>query len=209
MDISRQGSDIVRNSERSSTEKLEIDRVLRRRRLSQVKSCYPCRQRKVRCDHTQPCQTCQKRGHPEICAYGIDAPDMRRVRRSKMGSIPARQTRQTQESSPDRPSPFANVSQSPPVRDQTIELAPPAQTYCEISNDGEPAAQIHQSRGGSVLAVLDRVSQESPGQMRREAVPILGLSNTLDISPFAKPKTAQELWVALLRIMPQQEELQM
>lgn len=208
MDALGQGSDIVRNSETSSTEKLEIDRVLRRRRLSQVKSCYPCRQRKVRCDHKQPCQTCQKRGHPEICAYGIDAPDMRRVRRAKESSMP-RHTRQTQDYAHSRPPLHANASQSPPVRDQTVQLTPSAQPHCATHNDIEPAAQIHQSRGGSVLAVLDRVSQDSPGQMRRDAVPVLGLSNTLDMSPFAKPKTAQELWVALLKIIPQQEELQM
>jgi hypothetical protein len=32
-------------------------------------ACYPCKKRKVKCDNTLPCQTCQKREHPNLCSY--------------------------------------------------------------------------------------------------------------------------------------------
>lgn len=39
----------------------------RKRRVRGIKSCFPCRHRKVRCDGSLPCVSCVKRGHPELC----------------------------------------------------------------------------------------------------------------------------------------------
>lgn len=39
----------------------------RKRRVRGIKSCFPCRHRKVRCDGSFPCVSCVKRGHPELC----------------------------------------------------------------------------------------------------------------------------------------------
>lgn len=32
-------------------------------------ACWPCRQRKVKCDNKQPCENCVKREHPGLCSY--------------------------------------------------------------------------------------------------------------------------------------------
>lgn len=48
----------------------DVDEILRRKRKArEYKACYPCRQRKVKCDQTVPCKTCVVREHPELCAY--------------------------------------------------------------------------------------------------------------------------------------------
>ncbi|KAF2720094.1 hypothetical protein K431DRAFT_249904 [Polychaeton citri CBS 116435] len=48
----------------------EVDEFLRRKRKAREhKACYPCRQRKVKCDLSRPCQTCRDREHPELCNY--------------------------------------------------------------------------------------------------------------------------------------------
>ena len=31
-------------------------------------ACYPCRQRKVKCDNKIPCQNCLKRNYPNLCS---------------------------------------------------------------------------------------------------------------------------------------------
>lgn len=50
--------------------KAEVDDFLRRKRKAREhKACYPCRQRKVRCDLARPCKTCVEREHPELCDY--------------------------------------------------------------------------------------------------------------------------------------------
>ncbi|ETS88143.1 hypothetical protein PFICI_01971 [Pestalotiopsis fici W106-1] len=44
--------------------------VLRRRQQGRnSRSCLPCRERKVKCDHELPCGTCTKRGHADLCSY--------------------------------------------------------------------------------------------------------------------------------------------
>ena len=32
-------------------------------------ACWPCRQRKVKCDNRSPCENCVKREHPQLCSY--------------------------------------------------------------------------------------------------------------------------------------------
>ncbi|CEJ62499.1 hypothetical protein PMG11_10996 [Penicillium brasilianum] len=39
----------------------------RKRRMRGIRSCFPCRHRKVRCDGSLPCVSCVKRSHPELC----------------------------------------------------------------------------------------------------------------------------------------------
>jgi hypothetical protein len=49
----------------------DINAILHRKRKARSgqKSCYPCRQRKVKCSHEVPCKTCIEREHPELCTY--------------------------------------------------------------------------------------------------------------------------------------------
>lgn len=39
----------------------------RKRRVRGIKSCFPCRHRKVKCSGDLPCESCVSRGHPELC----------------------------------------------------------------------------------------------------------------------------------------------
>jgi len=51
-------------------QRADIDEILRRKRKArEYKACYPCRQRKVKCDQSVPCKTCVVREHPELCTY--------------------------------------------------------------------------------------------------------------------------------------------
>jgi len=49
------------------------------------KACYPCRQRKVKCDLERPCRTCSERGHPQLCDYKLSS--TKRQRRSTSGEL--------------------------------------------------------------------------------------------------------------------------
>jgi hypothetical protein len=56
----------------SAVSQNEADRVLQlKSREHEAPACYPCKKRKVKCDKGQPCRTCQKRKHPEICTYAL------------------------------------------------------------------------------------------------------------------------------------------
>jgi hypothetical protein len=41
----------------------------KQRRNRRLKSCRPCHSRKVRCNQRQPCHTCARRNHPQLCSY--------------------------------------------------------------------------------------------------------------------------------------------
>ncbi|KAF5595062.1 hypothetical protein FPCIR_4687 [Fusarium pseudocircinatum] len=54
----------------ATTQPPDLKSILRVRQLARIrKACLPCRERKVRCNHQQPCQTCIKRGHSDLCFY--------------------------------------------------------------------------------------------------------------------------------------------
>ena len=56
------------------------DLLKKKRRARPIKSCYPCRQRKVRCDGGSPCASCRARNHPELCSLSVPSPSRPTVR---------------------------------------------------------------------------------------------------------------------------------
>ncbi|KAF2134637.1 hypothetical protein P153DRAFT_362389 [Dothidotthia symphoricarpi CBS 119687] len=64
----------------------DVDEILRRKRKArEYKACYPCRQRKVKCDQTVPCKTCVVREHPELCSYHPPSESHPPAKRISMG----------------------------------------------------------------------------------------------------------------------------
>ncbi|PHH77394.1 hypothetical protein CDD80_671 [Ophiocordyceps camponoti-rufipedis] len=48
----------------------EANRIIRsHRKVRYGSACWPCRQRKVKCDNKQPCENCVKRDHSSLCSY--------------------------------------------------------------------------------------------------------------------------------------------
>ncbi|EWG44637.1 hypothetical protein FVEG_05647 [Fusarium verticillioides 7600] len=48
----------------------EANRIIHsHRKVRYGTACWPCRQRKVKCDNKQPCENCVKREHPRLCSY--------------------------------------------------------------------------------------------------------------------------------------------
>lgn len=67
----------------------DVDEILRRKRKArEYKACYPCRQRKVKCDQAVPCKTCIAREHPELCTYHPPAESHPPAKRMNHGSHP-------------------------------------------------------------------------------------------------------------------------
>ncbi|KAM7187545.1 Fungal specific transcription factor domain containing protein [Rhypophila sp. PSN 637] len=48
----------------------EANRIIHsHRKVRYGTACWPCRQRKVKCDNQSPCENCVKREHPQLCSY--------------------------------------------------------------------------------------------------------------------------------------------
>ncbi|KAJ5992104.1 hypothetical protein N7451_007828 [Penicillium sp. IBT 35674x] len=66
----------------------------RKRRVRGIKSCFPCRHRKVKCSGDLPCESCVSRGHPELCCVPpSDSGDKSRTEPAPFGDSRSRETR--------------------------------------------------------------------------------------------------------------------
>ncbi|RDW67261.1 Zn(II)2Cys6 transcription factor [Aspergillus mulundensis] len=179
----------------NTVERQEIDRVLRlKRKQRESKACYPCRQRKVKCDGSQPCRTCVKRDHPEICAYNVEKDTPRR---------------RTQSRQVDR--------RESPRHDAAVSVASPASAVPDAQLSplplGDPRSSAQPNDTSSYVfsgdhSLVSMLRQQDPdGAMAREATSVLGLHNTYLSYPFIESKTPQDRWAALLDILPHRDEV--
>lgn len=194
----------------SSIDREEIDRVLQQRRKQrEPKSCYPCRQRKIRCDHDLPCRACRKRGHPQICAYNVSSgPRSRRTASDdSRQSVPSHGPRLVP-SSPEihnSPTPENHTATATRIT-QNPSLQNPSQTPLRDHHCADLGECIY-SGENSVVSILRLRTQDPNGDMAREAGSVLGLQNSYTSYPFMDWQTPQARWATLLKILPQRKEV--
>ncbi|KAJ5162520.1 hypothetical protein N7492_007912 [Penicillium capsulatum] len=159
----------------------EADRVLRRvSREKEAHACYPCRKRKVKCDGCQPCRTCQRRKHPQICSYDLAQPRRGSTSRRASGASP----------------------RSP--RTVRRELAVSNEEQPIPSNNDNNYVY---SGDNSVISILRLRASDATDAVAREARSVLGLQNTFNSYPFMDSKTPGERWKSLLQVLPQRAEV--
>ncbi|KAL6238463.1 hypothetical protein BDW75DRAFT_20900 [Aspergillus navahoensis] len=180
----------------NTVERQEIDRVLRlKRKQRESKACYPCRQRKVKCDGSRPCRTCVKRDHPEICAYNVEKHMPRRTQ--------PRQAEQTANSRYEDARPTVSPANAD-AESQLLTTSPLADPRNSAQPNNEATSYVF-SGDNSLVSMLRQ--QDSDGAMAREATSVLGLHNTYLSYPFIESKTPQDRWVALVDILPRRDEV--
>ncbi|ATY60570.1 Fungal specific transcription factor [Cordyceps militaris] len=115
----------------------EVSRIIHsHRKVRYGTACWPCRQRKVKCDNKHPCENCVRREHPQLCSYkpnraaapskpgntASSAPGSRKRQHSE----PEEEQEQEQESSrkSDRqeswPRAIGNLDEAEPVSDRYV-----------------------------------------------------------------------------------------
>ncbi|KAE8153699.1 hypothetical protein BDV25DRAFT_148974 [Aspergillus avenaceus] len=170
-----------------------IDQVLQwKRKQREARACYPCRQRKVKCDSGHPCRTCQKRGHPHICAYDIPktiTPRKRQAPRQSAARIP------TSTADTAAPSSARSDAASPSRASQGSPSSTDSRRDPDYVFSGE----------NSLVSIIRQ--QDPDGSMAREAGSVLGLHNTYESYPFIDLKTPRDRWCALLDILPKRAEI--
>ncbi|KAJ5563800.1 hypothetical protein N7513_000042 [Penicillium frequentans] len=158
----------------------EADRVLRlKSRERESHACYPCRKRKVKCDGNQPCRTCQKRKHPQICDFDIPVHSRRRSTSQHLAQ-PASST-------------------APQAVTETVDQPP-------VQNDDSSKNYVY-SGDNSVVSILRSRASDANDSMVREVSSVLGLQNTLNSYPFMDSKTSSKKWESLLQVLPQRMEI--
>ncbi|KAF2090165.1 hypothetical protein K490DRAFT_23, partial [Saccharata proteae CBS 121410] len=143
-------------------------------------SCYPCRERKVKCDHQQPCETCTKRGHTELCLYEDSKPGSPRF-------------------PPPRPASQFHPSTSPHNGSPRALFEPTNPTSTSIDNHEREAPFLG---ANSIAAFAQNEDYQAPrmDNQARTAVqdsilPMLGLQDGISPYPFL-PEEASTTSVA-------------
>lgn len=159
----------------------EADRVLRlRSREKEAHACYPCQKRKVKCDGNQPCRTCQKRQHPQICSYNLATHSRRRTAPQQ------------------RPSRSASLTSPRTAQESTRELSVrPEDSSKEYVYSGD----------NSVVSILRSRASDANDSVAREVGSVLGLQNTFSSYPFMDVQNPEKQWTSLLEILPQRDEV--
>ncbi|KAL4932395.1 Zn(II)2Cys6 transcription factor [Aspergillus undulatus] len=180
-------------------ERQEIDRVLiLKRKQRESKACYPCRQRKVKCEGGHPCRTCARRDHPEICAYNVEqSPARKRV------SIRPRDQETVSRGSGDD-----TAALTSPTHSVGAEVSqPPTSSLGDARSSVQPNDNPSYVFSGDNSLVSMLRQQDPDGAMAREATSVLGLHNTYPSYPFIETKKPQDRWAALLDILPHRDEV--
>lgn len=198
----RKGKCKYKTNMTAESEKQKIDHILQSRRKREFKACYACHQRKVKCNGEQPCRTCLRRGHPEICTYDASASRAsgqaanRVSQRSEsvhgLGGSPARGHNQRQ-----------YQGQGPRQKQQEYTQA---QGSRQDRSDGREEEYVF-SGDNSVMSILQQRTQDANGATAQEVGSVLGLHNTYNNYPFMDSKTPHERWKSLLQILPQRDEV--
>ncbi|OKP12702.1 hypothetical protein PENSUB_1642 [Penicillium subrubescens] len=158
----------------------EVDRVLRlKSRERESHACYPCKKRKVKCDGTQPCKTCQRRKHPQICTYKLSHSRRRSASHPEI----------TRSASPASPAAVVNASSDTPSRSE------------------DRSKDYVYSGDNSVVSILRLRASDANESVAREVGSVLGLQNTFNSYPFMDSKTPRDRWKALLSVLPQRNEV--
>lgn len=207
----------------------EIEHILCRKRKPQEKACYPCHRRKVRCDHGQPCTTCKKRGHPEICAYSFDLPAVtkRRDGRSRPEEIDntLQDTAMTDSaiSRKNHPQEAVGSGTDRRILSSSSSLHPPPDPPAGQSTAGDslnfahgtspvdevttPADDTYEG-GNSIVAMLRQHAVDPPSSSRiRDARVFLGLQNSFSSDPLFTVPAPRQRWETLLCLSPQNQEI--
>ncbi|KAL3424972.1 fungal specific transcription factor domain-containing protein [Phlyctema vagabunda] len=153
-------------------------------------ACWPCRQRKVKCDNKSPCENCVKRDHATLCSYH---PKRDAQRANATASITG--TKRTR--SPD----------SEPRRDETDRW--PRATVEE--DDQNESRYLGQNSIAAFLSEETRAGQsKGDGEqdvIRKDIMPILGLQISSDPYPFMSKVHMDKIRHDIASALPSDREI--
>ncbi|PHH55399.1 hypothetical protein CFIMG_000510RA [Ceratocystis fimbriata CBS 114723] len=145
----------------------EANRIIHsHRKVRYGTACWPCRQRKVKCDNKQPCENCVKRDHPKLCSY---KPNPRSNAPKSTASSDGSLVRKREHSPDETPHTKADKRQGSWPR--------------SIGVDEYEGSQEARYLGQNSIPELLREQQQSPkddddNSIRYEMRPILGLDTS-------------------------------
>ncbi|KAB5517510.1 fungal-specific transcription factor domain-containing protein [Coniochaeta sp. 2T2.1] len=152
----------------------EANRIIHsHRKVRYGTACWPCRQRKVKCDNKSPCENCVKREHPQLCSYKPNRASTHGTTTIKAGSVASDPSHGLKRQHSPEPDNQHSRSQSAEGRPETnIRAYEPdsADTTRYLGQNSIPALLREQSSPNEPLEGVEHI--------RADMRSILGLDNT-------------------------------
>ncbi|KAK8218507.1 fungal-specific transcription factor domain-containing protein [Phyllosticta capitalensis] len=176
----------MKMSERNRPTEDQIKSVLDSKKRHRGKTaCYPCNSRKVKCDMKQPCSTCLKRGHANICTYGL------KRKQSSLDAGPSREPKRLERNPSTTPG-------SPQV----------ALDGSQLSGNVDGATNPDSFLGENAAApYLSRRLGDAENMIKDDLVPLLGLCNGSNQYPFMNEGEGSDRIKELKKTLPTQQEV--
>ncbi|TLS31419.1 hypothetical protein PpBr36_02498 [Pyricularia pennisetigena] len=177
----------------------EASRIIHsHRKVRYGTACWPCRQRKVKCDNKQPCENCVKRDHAQLCSYKPN-------RSGTRGSI----TSENASTGRKRPrSPEEEDTQRTPL-DIKSESSTGVAAYDDEGGDtSEGSRYLGQN---SIPAILKEQlppteQQDESTHIRQDMRSILGLDTSAPF-PLMSPRHMEKLTLDITTELPSDREV--
>ncbi|KAF7595105.1 hypothetical protein BBP40_007309 [Aspergillus hancockii] len=135
-----------------------------KRKARSIRSCFPCRHRKIRCDGQQPCSNCIKRNHGELCRVPTASaraahPPQREVQGSELNLDVLNNTiEETQ--SPSLTDPNLLISKMGKIEEQVSSLK--ADLRATVTATSQSSHSVSEARNAGQMRI--RPASKSPGR---------------------------------------------
>lgn len=182
-------------------------------------ACWPCRQRKVKCDNKQPCENCVKREHPQLCSYKPNRSAKSNASADAAGHVNKKRALSIDEQDHGSRETSGDPKADPALRTFGIPFRPyPRTDPDELAYDLTPisveaeSAEVTRYLGQNSIPALLR-EQDSPDDqkegvdhIRQDMRSILGLDNSAPF-PLMSSRHLEKMTVDISAELPSDREV--
>lgn len=182
-------------------------------------ACWPCRQRKVKCDNKQPCENCVKREHPQLCSYKPNRSAKSNASADAAGHVNKKRALSIDEQDHGSREMSGDPKADPALRTFGIPFRPyPRTDSDELAYDLTPisveaeSAEVTRYLGQNSIPALLR-EQDSPDDqkegvdhIRQDMRSILGLDNSAPF-PLMSSRHLEKMTVDISAELPSDREV--
>ncbi|CZT48803.1 probable ZFR1 regulator of fumonisin biosynthesis [Rhynchosporium secalis] len=170
----------------------EANRIIHsHRKVRYGTACWPCRQRKVKCDNKQPCENCVKRDHANLCSYN---------------------PKQNPSKSKDPPGSVAGVKRArSPASDESVKKEEDRWPRTTDEEDPNESRYLGQN---SIAAFLseeaqagESLSDDEQDVIRKDIMPILGLQISSASYPFMSREHMDKIRLEIAAALPSDRDV--
>lgn len=192
----------------------EASRIIHsHRKVRYGTACWPCRQRKVKCDNKQPCENCVKREHPQLCSYKPNRSAKSTVGVSEVGTHVSKK-RALSPDDHDSREPSSDSRSDPAMRPFGIASLRPnlgSPSLTPISVEPESAEVTRYLGQNSIPALLREQTSpnnrvEGVDNIRQDMRSILGLDNSAPF-PLMSSRHLEKLTADISAELPSDREV--